>query len=119
MAKLGFTQPPKMTTGQPQQNGQEMPGNLAVPNSQVMTGYNYTQAAQGMTPYHRGPTPYATNPPGMAGANWMPPLKTGTYPHQQQQPPYLTTGPSVPGFTMYQAQGGMPSGHTLSNNLWK
>lgn len=110
MAKLGFKQPTSMS------NTLGMQNNQAVPNSQAMPGYNYNQAIPGTAPYNNGSGLYANTP--LANGGWMP-QKAGNFPQPQPMPQYLTTGPAAPGFNMYPGQGSMPSGQTLSHNLWK
>lgn len=95
---------------------QAMPGSQAMPNFQASAGYNPNLAMPGMMSYNNGPTPYGSTP--MVNGGWMP-RPGGSLPQQQAAAPYLTTGPTAPRFNMYQAQGGVQSGHTLSTNLWK
>lgn len=110
MAKLGFAQQPSIP------NNQAVPNNRDVPNSQAMPGYNYTnQAMPGVLPHNSG-TPAQYGNTAMVNGGWTP---HQGYPAQQPMPQYLTTGPTGPGYTMYDGQAGMPSGQTLSNNLWK
>lgn len=83
----------------------------AMTNNQAMmqagAGYNYNQQMRGMAPYNN-----------MVPNSWM--VKpSGNYPAQQATPQYVSTGPQVPTFNLYQGQAGMQSGHTLSTNLWK
>ena len=110
MAMLGFGQ-----QQQQQPSSQAMPNNRAMHNMQANAGYNYNQPMPGMMQYN-GQAPYGNSP--MVNGSWMqrPP---GNFPQQQPTPQYLTTGPAAPRFNMYQGQGGVQSGHTLSTNLWK
>ncbi len=110
MAMLGFGQQ------QQQPSTQAMPTNRAMPNAQAGAGYNYNQPMPSMMQYNNGMAPYGNSP--MVNGSWMP-QAPGSFPQQQPTPQYLTTGPTAPRFNMYQAQGGVQSGHTLSTNLWK
>ena len=108
MAMLGFRQQQPST--------QAPPNNRAMPNVQASAGYNFNQGMPGMMQYNNGPVPYGNTP--MVNGGWMP-RPPGNLPQQQPTPQYVTTGPAAPRFNMYQGQGAMQSGHTLSNNLWK
>ena len=87
-----------------------------MPNVQAGAGYNYNPGMPGMMQYNNGPAPYGNTP--MVNGGWMP-RPSGNFLQQQPTPQYVTTGPAAPRFNMYQGQGGMQSGHTLSTNLWK
>jgi hypothetical protein len=108
---LGFGQQ------QQQPSTQTMPNNQAMPNIQAAAGYNYNQPMPGMMQYNNGPAPYGGNTPMVNGSRM--PRPPGSFPQQQPIPQYVSSGPTAPRFNMYQAPGGVQSGHTLSINLWK